>query len=68
MVKNPPASAGDEGDSGSISGPGRSPRAGNGNPLPYSCLDSAMDNAAWQATTHSPGDCTESDRTEHAHM
>ena len=68
MIKNPPASARDEGDSGSISGLGRSPRAGNGNPLPYSCLDNAMDNAAWQATTYSPGDCTESDRTEHAHM
>ena len=30
MVKNPPATAGDE---GSISGSGRSPREGNGNPL-----------------------------------
>ena len=32
MVKNPPANAGDEGDSGST------PREGNGNPLQYPCL------------------------------
>ena len=30
MVKNPPASAGDTGDAGSIPGLGRSPRGGNG--------------------------------------
>ena len=51
MVKNPPASAGNTGDAGSVSGPGTSPGAGNGNPLPYSCLNSAMDNAAWQDTS-----------------
>ena len=34
VVKNPPASAGDV---GSISGLGRSPAEGNGNPLQYSC-------------------------------
>ena len=32
MVKNPPANAGDEGDSGST------PGEGNGNPLQYYCL------------------------------
>ena len=32
-VKNPPASAGDKRDSGSIPGLGRSPGEGNGNPL-----------------------------------
>ena len=40
MIKNPPASAGDVGDVGSIlgliPGSGRSPRGGNGNPLQYS--------------------------------
>ena len=38
VVKNPPASAGDAGDESSISGLGRSPGGGNGNPLQYSCL------------------------------
>ena len=33
MVKNPPANAGDEGDTGLISGSGRSPGVVNGNPL-----------------------------------
>ena len=32
MVKNPPANAGDTGDTGSIPGSGRSPGEGNGNP------------------------------------
>ena len=35
VVKNPPANAGDAGDTGSIPGSGRSPREGNGNPLQY---------------------------------
>ena len=35
VVKSPSADAGDE---GSISGLGRSPGEGNGNPLQYSCL------------------------------
>ena len=38
VVKNPPASAGDIGDMGSIPGLGRSPGEGNGNPLLYFCL------------------------------
>ena len=37
-VKNPPVSAGDTSDAGSIPGSGRSPGEGNGNPLQYSCL------------------------------
>ena len=36
MVKNLPANAGDV---GSMPGFGRSPEEGNGNPLPYSCLE-----------------------------
>ena len=40
VVKNPPANAG---DLGSISGLGRSPGEGNGNPLLYSCLGNPMD-------------------------
>ena len=39
MVTNLPASAGDEGDVGLIPGSGRSPGAGNGNPLQDSCLE-----------------------------
>ena len=40
MVKNLPANAG---DMGSISGLGRSPGKGNGNPLKYSFLENPMD-------------------------
>ena len=40
------------GDSGLISGWGRSPGEGNGNPLQYSCLENPMDRGAWQATVH----------------
>ena len=52
MVKNPPANAGDPGDSGSILGSERSPREGNGNSLQYSCLGNAMDRGAGWATVH----------------
>ena len=34
-------------DPGSISGSGRSPGKGNGNPLQYSCLENPMDGEAW---------------------
>ena len=37
---------------GLISGLGRSPGEGNGNPLQYSCLENPMDRGAWQATVH----------------
>ena len=37
---------------GSIPGSGRSPGAGNGNPLPYSCLENPVDRGAWRATVH----------------
>ena len=50
------------GDSGSISGLGRSPGEGNDNPLQYSCLEKSMDRGAWQATVH--GVAKESDTTE----
>ena len=52
MVKNLLASAGDERDTGLIPGWGRSPKGGDGNPLPYSCLENAMDRGAWWATVH----------------
>ena len=62
VVKNPPASAGDTGDAGSIPGWGRSPGEGNGNPLQYSCLRNPMDRGVWRATVH--GVTKESGTTE----
>ena len=41
------ASAWNEGDWGLIPGSGRSPGAGNGNPLQYSCLENPMEGGAW---------------------
>ena len=49
VVKNPPVNAGDV---GSITGLGRSPGEGNGNPLQYSCLENPMDRRTWWATAH----------------
>ena len=43
MVKKLPANVEDAGDKGSISGSGRSPGVGNGNPLQYSYLENTMD-------------------------
>ena len=40
-------SACNAGDPGSISGSGRAPGEGNGNPLQYSCLGNPMDRGAW---------------------
>ena len=48
MVKNLPADTGDIRDAGLISGLGRSPGGGHGNPLQYSCLGKPMDRRAWQ--------------------
>ena len=47
MVKNQPTNAGDTGDVGSVTGLGRSPALGNGNPLQNSCLENSMDRGAW---------------------
>ena len=52
VVKNPPVSVGEERDTGSIPGLGRSPGEGNGNLLQYSCLENPMDRGAWRATVH----------------
>ena len=48
-VKNPPANAG---EAGLIPGWGRSPGAGNGNLLQYSCLENPMDRGVWLAIVH----------------
>ena len=52
MVKNPPTKQGDTRDAGLIPGLGRSPGAGNNNPLHYSCLENPMGRGAWRATVH----------------
>ena len=49
MIKNLPANAG---DMDLIPGLGRSPGAGNGNPLQYSCLENSMDRGDWWARVH----------------
>ena len=51
VVKNPPANTGDV---GSISGLGRSPGEGNGNPLQYSCQTNRMDRGVWQRASLMP--------------
>ena len=40
------------GDTSLISGLGRSPGEGNGNPLQYSCLENPVDRGVWQATVY----------------
>ena len=52
VVKNTPDYAGDVRDIDSITGIGRSPGGGRGNPLQYPCLENPMDRGAWQATFH----------------
>ena len=43
MVNNLPANGGDERDTGSVPGSGRSPGGGNGNGIQYSCMENCMD-------------------------
>ena len=62
VVKNLPANTG---DSGLIPGSGRPPREGNGNPLPYSCLENPMDRGTWWAAVYG---VTDSDTTEYTQM
>ena len=66
MVKNLPASVGDSRDMGLITGLGRSPGVGNGNPLQYSCLENPMDRGTWWAHGHEELDLTE--RLTHKHI
>ena len=67
MVKNPPTNAGDTRDMGSISGLGRSPGGGHGNPLQYSCLGNPMDRGSWWATDQRVTKSHITERTLHAH-
>ena len=50
VVKNPPASAGDVREVGSVLRWGGSPGGGNGTPPQYSCLENPTDRGAWWAT------------------
>ena len=63
VIKNPPAGAGDARNAGLISGLGRSPGKGNGNPLQYSCLENHIDRRARKNIIQ--GVSKESDTTEH---
>ena len=49
VVKNPPANAGDTGDTGLIPGLGRPPGGGDGNLLQYSYLGNPMHRGTWWA-------------------
>ena len=51
VVKNLPVNAGDVKDVGSITGSGRSPGGGYGNPLPYPCVENLMDRGGSQHST-----------------
>ena len=46
-VSDSKASACNAGDPSLVTGSGRSPGEGNGNPLQYSCLENPMDGGAW---------------------
>ena len=52
MGKESVCNAGDVGVVGLITGLGRSPEGGHGNPLQYSCLENPMDKGAWWSTVH----------------
>ena len=52
VVKYPPANVGDVRDVSLIPGLGRSPGAGHGNPVQYSCLENLVKRRAWQAAVH----------------
>ena len=52
VVKNPPATAEDTRDVGSITELGKSPGVGNGHLLQYSCLENSMGKGAWWATVY----------------
>ena len=60
VIKNPPANAGDVGNTGLIPGLGRSPGGGDGNPLQYSCLANPLDRGVWLAIARKvPKSCTQ---------
>ena len=52
-------------DAGSITGLGRSPGGGNGNPLQYSYRDNPMDRGAWQTAVYGITELDMTEATEH---
>ena len=50
--KSVPANKGNVRDAGLISGWGRFPGIGNGNPIQYSCLENSMNRGVWWAIVH----------------
>ena len=52
VVKNPPASAGEMRNMGSIPRPRRVPGGGHVNPVQYSCLENPVDKGSWQSIVH----------------
>ena len=62
VVKNPPANAGDTRDMCLISGSGRFPGGGHGNPLQYSCLENPHGQRSLMG--YGPWGHKESDMTE----
>ena len=61
-------SACNAGDLGSITGLGRSPGEGNGNPLQHSCLKNSMECCLRSLIGDSPWSSKESDMTEQLHF
>jgi len=55
-------------DKGSISGSGRSPGGGNGNPFQCLCLENPMDRGGWWATVHRETELDMTEVTEYACM
>ena len=52
VVKNPPLSIGDTGDTGLTPGLGRSSGGGNDDLYQNSCLESSIDRGSWWAAVH----------------
>ena len=68
MVKNPPASAGNVRDIGSIPASGRCPGGGHGNPLQYICLENPMDRGACWVSVHRVTDWSDLAHTQYMSM
>ena len=58
-MENPPASARDIRDLGSILGSGRPPGGGHSNPLQYSFLENPMDRGTYSPKGHKESDTNE---------